>query len=86
MPELCRFMGIVIRMYRREHPPPHFHAIYAEHEMLIRIADGLPIRGELPRTALRLVEQWRVLHHDELVANWALASQPAALFRIEPLQ
>jgi hypothetical protein len=29
MPELSRFFGIVIGMYYREHPPPHFHAKYA---------------------------------------------------------
>jgi hypothetical protein len=32
MPELCRFYGIVIKMFfrKREHNPPHFHAIYGE--------------------------------------------------------
>jgi hypothetical protein len=35
---------------------------------------------------MRLVEQWRTLHRDELVQNWALAQEPAALSRIEPLQ
>ena len=60
--------------------------IYAEHKALIRIADGATIRGELPATALRLVEQWRALHFDELVANWMLAQEPAALSRIDPLQ
>jgi hypothetical protein len=26
MPEISRFLGIVIRMYYRVHAPPHFHA------------------------------------------------------------
>ena len=73
-------------MYFADHNPPHFHAIYAEHEALIRIEDGATIRGELPKTAMRLVEQWRTLHYDELLANWKLAGEPAALSRIEPLQ
>ena len=73
-------------MYFADHNPPHFHAIYAEHEALIRIDDGGTIRGDLPRTAARLVEQWRTLHHDELLANWLLAQEPAALSGIEPLQ
>jgi hypothetical protein len=34
MPEISRFLGIVIRMYYRDHAPPHFHAEYAEHEKL----------------------------------------------------
>ena len=31
MPEICRFYGIVIRMYFRDHRPPHFHAEYGGH-------------------------------------------------------
>ena len=73
-------------MYFADHNPPHFHAIYAEHEALIRIDDGSTIRGDLPRTAARLVEQWRTLHQEELAANWALAQEPAALSGIESLQ
>jgi hypothetical protein len=37
MPELSRFLGIVIAMYYRDHPPPHFHAVYAEYEATINI-------------------------------------------------
>lgn len=29
--------GTKIDVYSREHLPPHFHAIYAEHEKLIEI-------------------------------------------------
>ena len=39
MPEICRFHGIVIRMYGLDHAPPHMHAVYAEHEALIGIED-----------------------------------------------
>ncbi len=40
MREVCRFYGIIIRFYYREHPPTHFHAIYGEHEALIEIETG----------------------------------------------
>ena len=86
VPRLSEFYGIVIYMYFADHNPPHFHAIYAGQEAVIRIADGSTMRGELPVTALRLVEQWRFLHQDELVGNWARAQEPAALIKIEPLQ
>ncbi len=56
-------------MYFADHDPAHFHAIYAEHEALIRIDDASTILGSLPNTASRLVEQWRSLHVDELLAN-----------------
>ena len=32
---IIRFLGIVIRMYDRDHPPPHFHAEYGEHEITV---------------------------------------------------
>ena len=37
VPRLSAFYGIVITMYFRDHPPPHFHAHYAEHEAVIAI-------------------------------------------------
>ncbi len=86
MPQISEFYGIVIYMYFQDHNPPHFHAIYAEHEALIRIDTGAVIRGRLPKTAGSLVEEWRLLHVDDLSANWERAREPAALSSIEPLQ
>jgi Domain of unknown function (DUF4160) len=37
MPELSRFYGIIIRMFWRDHPPAHFHAIYGSYEAIIEI-------------------------------------------------
>jgi hypothetical protein len=31
MPEISRFLGIVIGMFYSEHGVPHFHAVYGEH-------------------------------------------------------
>lgn len=86
MPRLCEFYGIAIYMYFLDHAPPHFHAIYGDHEALVRIDDGSVMRGEMPRTAIRLVEQWREAHVGELEENWARAQEPAALEAIEPLR
>jgi len=41
MPELSRFLGIVICMYYRERPPPHFHAEYGEFEITVEIDTGV---------------------------------------------
>jgi hypothetical protein len=35
MPEICRFLGVVIKMFYREHEPAHFHAVYAEHRIVV---------------------------------------------------
>ncbi len=37
MPEVSRFLGIVIRFNYNEHLPPHFHAYYAEYQAQIAI-------------------------------------------------
>ena len=86
MPEVSRFYGIIIRFYYRDHPPTHFHAIYAEHEALIEIETGNIYQGHLPITAYDLVKQWRQIHLQELRENWdrARLSQPVHL--IEPLE
>ncbi len=83
---LSSFYGIVIYMYFADHNPPHFHAIYGEHEALVAIADGHVIRGQLPRTADKLVQQWLELHRRELEANWRRAQIPDSLEPIEPLE
>ena len=85
MPRLSEFYGIAIYMYFNDHNPPHFHAIYAEYEALVRIDDGSILGGDLPNTAARLVEQWRQLHEYELATNWRHAREPSALTSIEPL-
>ena len=85
MPEISRFLGIVIKMFFNDHQPPHFHAICGAHEALIEI-DTLGIyRGELPRRALALVLEWAALHREELRQNWALARSGRAPQGIEPL-
>jgi hypothetical protein len=85
MPELSRFYGIIIRMFWADHPPPHFHATYGEHEALIEIRTAEIIAGSLPMGAKSLVGQWVDLHQAELLEQWNLASQSKPLHKIDPL-
>jgi hypothetical protein len=39
MPEICRFLGIVISMYFDEHKPPHFHVRYNDFRAVMGIRD-----------------------------------------------
>ena len=48
MPRISKYYGIAIYMYYQDHAPPHFHAIYGEHEALFDIATAKVIEGELP--------------------------------------
>ena len=51
MPTITWFYGIAIRMYFKDHPPPHFEAIYGEYEANVTIATGEVIAVRLPATA-----------------------------------
>jgi hypothetical protein len=86
VPRVSEFYGIAIYMYWNDHAPPHFHAIYGDDEALIRIDDATVFAGSLPRTALRLVQEWAALHRDDLAENWELARRPEPLTPIAPLQ
>ncbi len=81
MPELSRFLGIVIAMYHRDLSPPHFHAIYGNAEVTVEIATG-KVNGQFPKRALAHVLEWCSLHRGELTN--ARASRP--LPKIEPLE
>ena len=85
MPEISRFLGIVIRMYYRDHSPPHFHAEYGEYEITVEIDSGI-VEGKFPRRALAAVLDWYSLRQDELAQNWELARQKQPLNRIDPLE
>lgn len=85
MPELSRFLGIVIGMFYREHGVPHVHAVYGEYEISVEVETGR-IHGHFPARALKLVLEWMTLHTPELLENWQLAKNGQPLKRIAPLE
>lgn len=72
MPTISRFYGIKISIYQmqKEHNPPHLHALYGEYDAEIDIRTGKQIRGNLPNTALALIEKWISIHRTELTEMW----------------
>ncbi len=85
MPEICRFLGIVIRMYYREHAPPHFHAEYGEYEITVEIQSGI-VTGKFPKRALSHVLEWYNINRDELMQNWIRSENEEPMQRIQPLE
>jgi hypothetical protein len=55
MPTLSYFYGITIRMYWRDHPPPHFHAEYGEYIAVYDIQTLEILEGYLPGRANQFV-------------------------------
>ena len=86
MPEVSRFYGIVIRMFFREHGPPHFHAEYSGQQAVVRIEDLTVLRGRLPPRALGIVKEWASLHQAELKTAWDRARRQEAPGKIAPLE
>ena len=85
MPEISRFLGIIIRMYIRDHAPAHFHAEYGEYEITVDIETGV-VTGKFPRRALIAVLEWYLLHKEELMDNWQAAMNKKPLSKIKPLE
>ncbi len=86
MPEICRFFGIIVRMYYDDHNPPHIHVEY-EGEKAVLDFRGNIVRGNIEsRTAVRLLREWIDIHAEDLQVNWMLARDGREISRIEPLE
>jgi hypothetical protein len=77
MPELSRFLGIVIGMFYRDHGVPHFHAVYGDYEISVEVETGR-IHGQFPARALKLVLEWMNLHRQNCLrtGNWPSKASP----------
>ena len=84
MPEICRFYGIIIRMFSidREHPPKHIHIKYNQYEAVMELDKLNIIDGTLPKRARILVREWAEVHQNELIKIWETQN----FHKIEPLE
>ncbi len=48
MPTISEFYGITIRVFYDDHAPPHVHASYGEHEIIVSISPIAIIKGKVP--------------------------------------
>jgi len=85
MPELSRFLGIVIYMLFDDHKPPHFRAEYGDYAVTVDIRTGV-VEGKFPRRALNAILEWYPINRDLLLEDWALAEQHQPLKKIAPLE
>ncbi len=72
MPEICRFYGIVIKMFfkPKEHEPSHIHAIYGEYIGTFDLKTHQMTTGDLPSKAQELVKEWLNMYSDLLQKMW----------------
>lgn len=76
MPEICRFYGILIKMFfkPKEHEPSHLHALYGEHVGVFDLQTMKMTEGDLPTKAQELVKEWMSQHQDQLLDMWTTQS------------
>ena len=89
VPELSRFLGIIIRMYAEAGAPhhgAHFHAYYQDNVGIFRIDPVEMIAGGLPARQRRFVEAWAELHQQELLLDWDRLQGGEKPLPIEPLR
>lgn len=89
MPEISRFLGIVITMYAEAgewHNIPHFHARFGEHRATFEIESGDLLNGTLPKSQLRLVQAWAELRRINLEEDWRLLLSGRPPKKIPPLK
>ena len=85
MPELCRFLGLLIKIQYEDHVPPHIHVWYSGSDRaLVSIEDGSILQGTLPRPQLFHVGSWIYKHQRELYDAWERASRNLKPRKIAP--
>lgn len=84
MPEICRFYGIIIKMFfkPKEHEPAHIHAIYNEYVGIFDIHTFQMTDGDLPVKAQRMVQEWLEANRDKLIEMW----DSQVFSKLEPLE
>ena len=86
MPTLSLFYGVVIRIFYDDHSPPHFHAVYGDHELLVSIDPITILRGNAPARVESMVLERAALHQGELREDWGLCAALKPPNPVAPLQ
>jgi hypothetical protein len=89
MAVLSMFYGLVISMFygdNKQHKLPHIHVRYQDMKAVFSIPDGELIAGDLPQKKIKLIQAWIIMHEEDLMANWELATSEHNIIKIEPLR
>ena len=72
MPTIAKIDGVVIVMHltRKEHLPPHVHALYGEYEATFEIENAKLQYGVIPKKAIQAVERFIKMYQYELMEMW----------------
>ena len=85
MPEICRFYGIIIYLYWKDHNPPHVHFHYGIYECSISVIDRV-VDGQAPAKVIAKVNEWIDQNEDAILALWEKAQRGEKIEKLEPLK
>ena len=86
VPIISVFFGIIIRMFYKEHEPPHFHAEHQGQHGKFEFSGKLLAGNIQSKTTLRLIREWAAIHQAKLQANWEKMKAGEPLDKIAPLE
>jgi hypothetical protein len=84
MPEISRFLGMVIRMWYNDYGNPHIHVYYQKKFTKIDFDGNIIGKLFLPLYQLRVIRSRIDEHKDELLNNWNLIRDRREPTRITP--
>jgi hypothetical protein len=70
MPTIAIVDGVKIMMYANDHPPAHFHALFAEYRAVIDIGTLKLVRGQLPSAKRGAIVKWAAPRRAKLLHAW----------------
>ena len=85
MPEICRFYGIIIYLYWKDHNPPHVHFHYGNYECSISVIDRV-VDGQAPAKVIVKVNEWIDQNENAILALWEKAQRGEKIEKLEPLK
>ncbi|MES2387039.1 MAG: DUF4160 domain-containing protein [Bacteroidota bacterium] len=62
--------GIEITIRKREHNPPHFHAMYNDYKAVFSVLSGELTEGHLPAAQLKKIRIWYIGKAEMLLRKW----------------
>ena len=83
------FYGLIVSMFykdNKQHKMPHIHVQYQDEEAVFAIPSGEILEGNLPPKKIKLMQAWIIMHEEDLMANWQLATNEQNIFKIAPLR
>lgn len=71
MPKLVDTDGVEIKVYFKDHAPPHVHAYCGDEEVLLDIATGAVLKGSMRSNKLEVAQSWVRQNATSLLTRWA---------------